>query len=256
MQKIKNKNFVVCPAVCTKGNIELLHVDEFPKTGSHFSGYIPEEASLRNSFDKDTHFFYTIEKFDSTDTNSRKITHAERGLAHIEKNRKKFTLKRDVCIESVQRDDDLPTENSFITFEEGTYLVIGSYIPKNYIDLLIEEHSVICSIEASSPSPVQINQSSVLGRLDGDIQSLGRKELGLILTPDYTVSSLKASSSPLLLSSEYIEVLSDKSALSCAHFIARPSDSRPKNREQGSLIFNKNKKCLEYFNGSKWIEVK
>ena len=94
MQKIKNKNFVVCPAICTKGNIELLHVDEFPKTGSHFSGYIPEEASLRNSFDKDTHFFYTIEKFDSTDTNSRKITHAERGLAHIEKNRKKFTLKR------------------------------------------------------------------------------------------------------------------------------------------------------------------
>ena len=65
MHKIRNNNFVASPAVYRDNQIELLHADEFKKAGSRFTGILPEDISLRKSFDLETEFFYTIENFDS-----------------------------------------------------------------------------------------------------------------------------------------------------------------------------------------------
>jgi len=255
MQKIRNKNFAASPAVAIDGKIELLHVDDFPKTGSHFSTYMQEEESLRQSFDENTSFFYTIENFDSEDVNSRQKTHAERGLANVSQEGDKFFLNRIVCIETAQKEDDLPYEDGFLVFDENTYLVVGSYIPRNYIDLFYENNAVICSTDAQTPSPIQINENSLLGRLENEIQSIDGQELALILTTNFTVESLQANSSPLLLSAKHVEVLDNNSKLSSAHMVARPRKTRPKNREAGSIIFNEKKKCLEFFNGIKWVRI-
>ena len=71
----------------------------------------------------------------------------------------------------------------------------------NYIELYYKEHSVICSTEPLTPSPVEISENSLLGRLDGEIKSIDSKDLSFILTPDYVVNSLKDNNDPLILKS-------------------------------------------------------
>ena len=89
MQKIKRKNFVVCPAVCTKGNIELLHVDEFPKTGSDSLATYQKKLVSEILSIKILISFILLKNL-TLDTFSRKITQAERlvspTLRKIERN--------------------------------------------------------------------------------------------------------------------------------------------------------------------------
>tara|TARA_B100002019_G_scaffold107389_2_gene92214 strand:- start:1619 stop:2395 length:777 start_codon:yes stop_codon:yes gene_type:complete len=256
MHKIRNKNFVASPAVFKNNQIELLHADEFSKAGSRFTGVLPEETSLRKSFDLETEFFYTIENFDSDNIFSRQLAQYERGLAHIEKSGDKLILVRDVCIEFEQISESSSTRSGFIKFPEDTYLVINSYIPNNYLDLYLKNNSVVCSTAPKTPSPVEIEENSVLGRLEGEIQSVGSSELALILTPDYTVDSLQATSRPILIASDYVELTSDKSKLVTSQFVLKPRQSKPRNRQAGSIIFNEKTKSLEFFNGTGWVKIK
>ena len=64
-------NNLVAPAVFKDNQLYLLHTDDFANTGSHFTGYIEEEDSLRQVFDTETEFFYTIENFYSDNIHTR-----------------------------------------------------------------------------------------------------------------------------------------------------------------------------------------
>jgi len=258
MRKIRNKNFAVSPAVVKEGRVHLLHIDDLDHTGSRFARYIQEEHSLRQVINPDVEFFYTIENCDSTDVNSRKVIHVERGLAHVERDKEDFFLVRDVILEALQQgDDDLVTlEDGSLDFPDDTYLIVGSYIPANYIELYYKEHSVICSTEPLTPSPVEISENSLLGRLDGEIKSIDSKDLSFILTPDYVVNSLKDNNDPILVATKHFEMLNDKSKLLTGHVVLKSRPSKPRNREKGSIIFNSSTNSLEFFDGSKWKTIK
>ena len=256
MHKIRNNNFVASPAVYRDNQIELLHADEFKRAGSRFTGILPEDISLRKSFDLETEFFYTIENFDSEEIKTRKLAQYERGLAHIEKSGNKLVLVRDVSIETKEILQNCGTSDGFLKFPDETYLVVGSYIPNNYQDLYIQDNSVVCSTAPRTPSPVEIQENSLLGRLEGEIQSVSSSELALILTTDFTVDSLQHNSRPLLIASDHVEVTNEKAKLAASHFVLKPKQSKPRNRQAGSIIFNQKTKSLEFFNGDGWVKIK
>ena len=257
MRKIRNNNFAASPAVVKDGEIQLLHADEFKHTGSHLTGCLHEDQCLVHAFDTDTEFFYTIENFDSTDINSRELIHLERGLGHIEKSGKTSHFIRDVVLEVQQRDSDLPIgKDGHLDFPDDCYLVIGSYIPRNYIDLFYNEHSIVCSTGALTPSPIEIEENSVVGRLHGEIKSLDSEDLCFILTTDYVIKSLKDINAPILIATNHFEMLNDKSKLLTGHVVLKSRQGKPRNREKGSIIFNSSTNSLEFFDGSKWKTIK
>lgn len=258
MPKIRNKNFAVSPAVFKDGEPELLHVDFLAKTGSHFTGYIAEEDSLRESFDEETQFFYTLENFDSEDILYRKLIQQERGLAQIKRVGKRFYLDRQLSLELIKNEEDgtSTTDDGFLSLPDETHVIVGTYIPLNYIDLFCRDNTVVCSTEPDTPSPVEIEKNSLLGRLEGEIQSINSEELGFILSPDFTVQSLQANSSPILIASDHVELTSQKSKLVANHIALSPRRSKPRNRQEGSIIYNSDKKCLEFYNGTGWVKIK
>jgi len=259
MTKIRNKNFTVSPAKFINGVVHLLEVDELAKTGSHLTGYIQEEDSLRKSFDQDTGFFYTLETFDSLDINSRKLTRKESGIARVKKSRDTFFLDRETALSSIESEEvascAMKDTNGCFILPDDTSAVIGSYIPTNYIDLFYRNHSIICSTDELSPSPVELTNNSVLGRLDGEIQALDSDDISLIISPDYVVKTLQSNSDPILISSDHFELTSSKSKLLLSQMVLKPR-SKPRNKEQGLIFYNKSTNSLEFFDGTKWRKIK
>tara|TARA_Y100001938_G_scaffold147847_1_gene230022 strand:+ start:932 stop:1714 length:783 start_codon:yes stop_codon:yes gene_type:complete len=256
MKKIRNKTICVSPGICKDGKLELLDIEFLKEAGSRFAGYIPEEESIRKTFPDDVHFFYTIENFDGKGQETRTLVQAERGLGRVVKQRKRFFLERVTLIESHDQTSDTPVdEDGFFVFPEDEYLVVNSFIPLHYAQTLIFENSVICSSESFTPYPVQIQENSVLGRTDGDVESISSEELALILTTDFAVDSLQSNSRPLLLGSDHVEVTNPKTKLVSSHLVVKPRDGRPRNRQAGTIVFNSKKNCLEFFDGVEWKKI-
>ena len=263
MEKLKINNSIraVCPARTINGKIELLDVSFLrrEKANSVHHDWMKEEDSLRSRIDQGINFFYTIEEVTKVRSSSKKLLCEERGIACIKKVRNKFYLERLFATESVVNTDigvDISPETGFLNFEDDHYLIIGSYVPDNWLYLYAPPNSVVCSTTPFTPSPVEIDDNCLLGRMNGDIQSIDRKELGIILGTEHIISSLASTKSPILVNSDYFELLSEKSKFSCAQFVFRPTDRRPRNREAGTLIFNSSKKCFEAFDGGKWRPLK
>lgn len=263
MEKLKINNSIraVCPARSVNGKIELLDVSflKRERANSVHHDWMKEEDSLRSRMDLGINFFYTLEEVTKVRSNNKKLICEERGIGCIKKIRNKFYLERLFAAESTIEDDtgvEKSSSTGFLEFEDDHYLIIGSYLPANWIYLYAPPNSVVCSTTPFTPSPVEIEDNCLLGRLDGQIQSIDKQELGLILGYEHVITSLSNTKSPILVNSDYFELLSDKSKLSAAQFVLRPTEKRPRNREAGTLIFNSRKKCFEAFDGGKWRPLK
>jgi len=256
-KKIRNKAIAVSPGSFKDGKLELLHIEFLKEAGSRFHAYFPEEESLRKTFDQEVYFFYTIENFDGEDQTTRKLLQAERGLARVKKTRGKYYLLRETLLSSHDSSASLQrTEEGFLEFPEEDHLVVNSYIPQSYAESLCYGNSVICSSEPFTPYPVEIQENSVVGRLDGDVESINSKELALILTTDFVVDSLETNSRPLLLGSDHIEAINPQTKLVSSHLVIKPRDGKPRNRQAGTIVFNSKTNSLEFFNGSSWTKIK
>ena len=258
--KINNKIHTVSPARTTNGKIELLDVSflEKNKANSVHHDWMTEEDSLRSRMEPGVNFFYTIEEVTKVRGKDKKLLCLENGIGFIKKYRNKLYLERSFSIESECYEDNgiVRSQEGFLAFDDDHYLIIGCYMPSNWMYLYATPNSVVCTSAGFVPAPIEIDDNALLGRLNGDVQSIDRNELGIILGYEHVISSLANTKSPILVQSEYFELLSDKSKLSSSQFVLRPTKKRPRNREIGSLIFNENKKQFEGFDGTKWRTLK
>jgi hypothetical protein len=256
--KIKNKYFAVSPAryVAKSDTILLLPVSALKEANSLLVNCIPEDQSITQLIDKGVNFYYTIEQFDSCRPD-RKMLAFERGIGTLE-GKKHRVLRRLFLLENhvEHKKNSGVTPEGFLQFDDNDLIIIGTYLPDKYIDLYLLPFSVVCATESFRPEPVHIEPSSLLGRTDGDIQSINREELGLILGHEHLIASLAKTTAPILVGSSYFELVGKNSILSSDHLILKPSPRRPRNREAGSIIFNNKTKCFEGFDGTKWRPLK
>ena len=258
MLKIKNNHFAVSPAKyrARDDKVLLLPVCDLEHAHSRLTNCIPEEDSLANLVDRGVNFYYTIEEFDNSNRD-RKLLSFERGIGVLE-GKKDPVLRRLYLFEKKieHRQDVGANPDGFLLYEDGTRLVVGTYLPEDYISLCVLPFSVTCTTTSFRPEPVHIEPNALLGRTDGDIQSINREELGLILGHEHLVAALSKTPAPILVGSSYFELVGSNSILSVNHLILKPLLRRPRNREMGSVIFNKKKKCFEGFDGDKWRPLK
>lgn len=254
MLKIKNNHFAVSPAKyrAQDDKILLLPVCDLEHAHSRLTRCIPEEHSLTTLVDRGVNFYYTIEEFDNS-SRDRKMLSFERGIGAL-KGKKSPILRRLHLLEKKieHRQDIGASPDGFLLYEDGTHLVVGTYLPEDYLSLCILPFSVTCTTTSYRPEPVHIEPNALLGRTDGDIQSINREELGLILGHEHLVDALSKTTAPILVGSSYFELLGSNSIINANHLILKPSSRRPRNREVGSIIFNKKNKCFEGFDGNNW----
>jgi len=130
-------------------------------------------------------FFYTATQFkvNPKEFFNTKIA-VEKGVGHLATS---GTFIRDVVhsVHEATSHGPLTQTRTFgsppYLFSNNDYVTVYSHAPENYQDALMLDHAVLCSIEAHTPSPVHLENNTVLGRTDGRIQSLDSAALKSLL---------------------------------------------------------------------------
>lgn len=157
-------------------DIELLGTEELCEYDDSFK-YAILNKDLNNKsncfckvFGLDCKFYYMITMGDRYEV----------GIGYLEKQKKKFFLKRSLPLFYTDTGTDiLPSYNLCKTFYTGSsdYLIVSSYTPRTYIELLQDSNCLITSIAPFVPSSLHIDKNSVVARLDDNIVSLSLEDL-------------------------------------------------------------------------------
>ena len=125
-------------------------------------------------------FFYQIKQA----KNERLYAYSESGLGEFYKKSNKIFFKREYVF-WVEKDNTAykpidgvpPTLNDL----KDHKFILLKYLPENYKNILVSKNSVLCSTEPFTPTPVELQDNTLLGKLDNIIQSIDQNELWSIL---------------------------------------------------------------------------
>lgn len=258
---MRNNRFSVAYAKATDSlDLLLLDLDEFKKHKNEYTNIINESFLLQNCIPVKQNFFYIAEQCDCSDHN-RNVTFYEKGVGELYKKGRKFYLKRERATYLNDNDTgEYPAPPmAFHNFDADAHIIVRSIIPDQYLDLFAYPYSVLCNIEPYTPTPVELEESTVIGRLDGAVQSIDKDELRQILTDKNIVGAVEDNQENLLLKSKVVDIINKDSRLSTpvVHVKAVYNNKqKPRNPSRGFIIFNDDTGNFEGFNGERWIPLK
>jgi len=158
--------------------------------------YLEEFANRKDNnkfskvFDHKEQFFYHISK-----RNKDEILSFEVGVGTIQKKKNKCLLVREKSFYCSKDGTNIFPDNSLLidfTCFDGEFLIIAQYIPSTYIELLYEPNSIIASKESLIPMSVNIEENSILGRLQEHITSIPIQSLlNQIIKYDETTNTVQ-----------------------------------------------------------------
>lgn len=142
---------------------------------------INKRDDIKSLYEKDKNIFYKI----AVTKDEIKNSYEEYGIAELTKKKKDIFLKRKISFYSVQNGQEVPSRSlPEIPTPPEHKIIVTSYLPKDYRHLFTLPNSVICSEDALSANPVQLQENTLLGRLDNRLQSIDQNELWSILLND------------------------------------------------------------------------
>jgi hypothetical protein len=177
---------------------------------------------------------------------------SEKGVGHVELRDGKHYFVRDMALSFEAGDGrQFVADSSYkpMTVGDGEYIIIASTCPQTYLEALIAPHSIIASTEPMNATPVELEPESILGRKDDVIQSIDMDELRhMFLTKPR--KQIKVGTSRLELTRKGSSVTAP---------VIQPApiytDHEKPPAQQGYIIYNKESKRLEFFNGEKWVAL-
>jgi len=231
-------------------DLKLLSEDEIKH--ANYSHVSSKEILIQSAIKPGQNFFYSIEQYDCNKQNS-KLLKKEIGVGEIKKIRRAYYLSREICLQFFDGNSNYPVYRSkFYKFtEKDCPLYVTSVTPENYIECLAYENSVLCSINPFSPSPVELQENTLLGRIDGMIQSIDSEELRKILTDEQIVSAVSTYRGPLTLFCSSLDIPGQDSSVSSALFHSKPSQL-PKNPKRGYISYDGDENSMKVFDGERW----
>tara|TARA_Y100001973_G_scaffold105259_1_gene177750 strand:+ start:53 stop:835 length:783 start_codon:yes stop_codon:yes gene_type:complete len=207
---------------------------------------------LSDTVPRDTNFFYSLW---FSDPQTGKLFFSETGFGELKDKKGRTFLQREYIFTEFHPEfntEPLPPRNQLNPLPDFVKNgIISTNIPEEYYHLLIEEHSVVCSIDKFTPTIVPLEEATLLGRLDGRIQSIDKDELKFILGDNVKIA-VEESTSPLKLKTDELSVDGKNSIIMTDQIQLRPMRSRPKRFSVGSLYYNRGKKTFEFHDGKKW----
>jgi len=174
----KTRSNYFCCAKSVNKDIILLDVDALKDVPCPYQGRVDliSDRSILLNFQPEELFFYELVQYKDGPRQPDNELEIERGIGCIKLERKKPTLKRITPLSSI----DGPITRH-IEFPSNKNLFIQTYIPRDYRDLFSSPNTVLATEVAGCPSPVELQDHTLLGRLNGTIQSIDQQELWSIL---------------------------------------------------------------------------
>jgi len=210
---------------------------------------MPESSKLKNAVPVGQNFFYNISKT----YNERSYHYHEYGIGELYRRGRGTYLRREYCF-SVE--DDLDQYNPrngkppVISMKNHESMLITSYIPEDYRKIFVSPNSVLCSTEQFVPTPVELQNNTVLGMKDGQIQEINGVGLRAIITDNEIVKAVSNTQKTITLQTRTLE-LAQNSRLSTSTIHLSPSP-RPKHAKRGTIRFNDADDCFEGYDGVQW----
>lgn len=240
-------------------DLQLFDLDEFKKHKNEYTHCITDDFLLQKCIPVKQNFFYIAEQCDCAH-HTRTVTFYEKGVGELYKKGRKFFLKREraTYFNDAGTGEYQAPPYSFHDFDKDSHIIIRSIIPDQYLELFAYPYSVLCCIEPYTPTPVELEESSVIGRLNDQVQSIDKDELRQILTDQNIVGAVQDNQDNLLLNSKIVDLVNRESRLSTPviHIKAVHNNSqKPQKPVRGSLIFNDETGNFEGFNGNEWVPL-
>ena len=193
------------------------------------------------AFGLDSKFYYRLEKY-----NNRKLIDLEIGIGHLFQEAPDIIfLKRSQPLLYKHGDEQigpvLRPVNAFGCHDPNDYLVVQSYHAQSLPELLVDPHSIIVSIPDNPLNIFNVDENSVIGRLDGNITSLSILDLCTKVTNLFTEYTKQ-----IILSCSQLDVKKLKTK------ILQLTPSKQAQTKKGSIIYNEEHDTIQYFDGSRW----
>tara|TARA_R110002020_G_scaffold103752_13_gene243165 strand:+ start:1690 stop:2523 length:834 start_codon:yes stop_codon:yes gene_type:complete len=268
MSKIKSKNDFNSGKIDSaqptgdSHDLELLGLEGFDKCPAYYRKWSEsgefDDILIRDSMRPGLRFYYRLAQYISEAGNHYPTPDfMETGVGFIEKRKKKVFFIRETPLFSGEdkdhltpRDPNLPPNSLPVGFPA----IINSVIPTHYYQALSSPHCVITSTEAFSPTPVELEENSLLGRKDNRVQSIDKDELREILTDEHICDAVKKNHKQMALSSRRVNLTKENAVISAPILRTFPfyKDNEKPKAQKGAIIFNESSNCLEYFTGEEW----
>jgi hypothetical protein len=180
----------------------------------------------------------------------------EIGVANVEKIKSKLFLRRDYVFQSrlLNNNNELslirnPGESPYeFALEKNQYILLCSP-HSSEIQNFNTPNSIVSSNDDGYSFHVCLEENTLLGRMNGIVQSIDKYELREMLD-DQITASLIDYKDPLPLATKSL-ALSKSAEIRCGNLVMIAT-GRPKKPLAGTLIFNLSSKKLELFDGIEW----
>jgi hypothetical protein len=242
LRLLKGEGFVGCPEVhtlCTKA-------------GDY------DEMWLRDHVAIGDRFYYVLEQYTGQlKFGEGAVSYAEQGIGYMEKRGDDLVFVRETPVFGGTKPSEVQhfsQEAAPLPLDPKHSVAISSTSPTSYQLALAAPHCVIASVDAFVPTPVALEENTLLGRKDNRVQSIDKDELREILTDEAILDSVKKTQGQIALSSRRVNLTRKNSVLSAPILRTYPpykDDEKPK-AQKGAIIYNDSTDCLEYYTGTEW----
>ena len=234
-------------------------------------GCLPELSKTRRWEREGTRFvdvigdgyrcFYLIEELDGD-----RVLNFETGIGLFEINGDQHLLHRQISMtegvgitKQVRRTLPEQPPQRFDP-EDGAVFRITSIQPNTTLEFYAAPNTILASSDSYTISPVEIEENALLGRKDDIIQSIDREELiEMYDLENLSIDTLTKTQKQLPFKARRIDLTRKDSVVSAPVLRAAPDNydngTKPP-AQQGMIIYNTEKSCLQFYNGEKWVTLK
>jgi hypothetical protein len=212
-----------------------------------------EDSLIKNVIGYDHRFLYLLQE-----VSGGFVIKYERGIGFIYDSDGETFLQRDLPLSFGTPDDDnlYRIGQKPVKFSPDSYLRVYSTLPLSLSEALAPPYSVLASIESRCPSPVTLEENTLLGRKDDIVQSIDKQELREIIDFDEAlIDSLQKAQKQLTLKTRRLDLSRKNSFVSAPYIRLMPdhytSDEKPP-AQQGTIIYNTETHSLEFYDGTSW----
>ena len=144
-----------------------------------------------------------------------------------------------------------PNDMRFAPFDNDGYLKVTSVFPPSYRAALGIPDSVLTSTKPFHPAPVAMEENTLLGRKEDRIESISMDDE--ILRSAF-VDALMTTQRQLRLKARHLNLDRKDASVSAPILQATPvyNDSTKPPGQRGRIIYNLDRNCLEFFDGTEW----
>lgn len=189
-------------------------------------------------------FYYAAEQRCTINDN-----HTEVGIGHLVTDDSKCLLHRDKVLFKFSNNSIVPNNQHcpFKQQDRSDCLIVHTHLPTSLLELLAFPNSIIISNSHGLPSPLKVNENSLLIRLNDTIQSLSLKDLSSVSEFGNSVKeSICKYTKQLVLKTSRLDV--DKIATN--HLLIKPSKTPLE--KAGEIHFDESTKSLKFYDGTHW----